>query len=79
MRNLTLLLVVLALYGLMLIFGANVLARSTYNAAVLDCTDDDDSGDDASRTVVWCDKDQTDDASRTVFCGGDDDDSSESS
>jgi len=73
MRNLTLLLAVIVLYGLMLIFGANVLAAKTVptlNAAVLDCHDDGNS-DDASRTV-WCDKDENgDDASRTVWCDKD--------
>jgi hypothetical protein len=75
MRNLTLLLAVLALYGLMLIFGANVLAASTYdNAAVVSCGDDAVQSANNTSHTVWCDKDEDgDDASRTVWCDKDED------
>lgn len=73
MRNLTLLLVVLALYGLMLIFGANVLASPTYSAAVLDCGEDHED-DDAGRVLDCGEDHDDDDAGRVLDCGEDHDD-----
>jgi hypothetical protein len=82
MRNLTLLLAVLALYGLMLIFGANVLAGQTYNATVLDCGEDhDDDGDESSRTFDCGEdhEDDGDDAGRVLDCDDDDEDGDDAS
>jgi hypothetical protein len=75
MRNLTLLLAVLALYGLMLLFGANVLAATTHDAAALVSSDDHVQSSDSASHALWCDKEEDgDDASRTPDCDDGDDD-----